>query len=166
MATKTKKKQAQVKAPVFNKVNAKAFAEMIFSDKGGVVTFLKLCEGSLVNGKEGGRTTHCAIGEAYHMFVNPNVKAVEVSSFENYESEYDGVQTDGSTAKAIDSLVAVAQLKNRQKKAELACALDHCVHSNDDGNCDGDSCSPTTDFLNRSEEVASTWLQEVVPLLK
>lgn len=163
MATKTKKKQAQVKAPVFNKVNAKAFADMIYSDKGGVVTFLKLCEGTLVNGKDGGRTTHCAIGEAYHTFVNSNVKAVDKD--QDYDSEYDGVECEGPTAKAIDALVAIAQLKSPSKKAALAHALDNCVQSND-SNCDGDTSCAAGDFLQRSEEVASTWLREVVPLLK
>jgi hypothetical protein len=171
MATKKKpsKKQLQVKVPVFNKENAKAFADMIFSDKGGVVSFLKLCDGKLVNGKDGGRTTHCAIGEAYHMFVNPDVRKLEKQTDEGYQSKYSAefqelMNSEGPTARAIDALVDAAQLKKNVNKQDFASALDSCVGSNDD--CDGDGTCSTTTFFTRAEQVADTWLNEVVPLLK
>lgn len=56
-----------------NKNNLLALAEKIYSDKGGKVTYMKLCKGDLSNGKDGGRTLHCGIGEMYYTFVNHNV---------------------------------------------------------------------------------------------
>lgn len=161
MSATKKTVSKKVKVLPFNKKNAQAFADLIFSDKGGVVTFVKLCEGKLKDGK-GGRTLHCAVGEAYHVFVDPNMSKVCRISTE-YQPNDLSIDTEGETAKAIEELVSVAQLKkntpaNRQALAE---ALDSCVSANDDG--DGNYLDS---FFNRAQSVSDTWRKEVIPLLK
>ena len=157
----SKKKAVEFKALPFNKENAKRFADTIYLDKNGIVSFLKLCKGTLKNGKDGGRTLRCAVGEAYHTFVNPNMK--RVCSISEYDSEF-SIRVEGETAKAIQELVDAAQLKKNDHKhrLDLAQALDACVDSNDTGNGDKGIGS----VAERSEAVAYTWRTSVVPLLK
>jgi hypothetical protein len=167
MATKKTKKtiKSTVAMPAFNKKNAQAFGNSIFSDKGGVITCVKLCDGELY-GKEGKHTLHCAVGEAYATFVNHSLKSVLQKDDEEdcYISKYNAmINSAGSTAAAIDALVEVAKLKNDNiiGRSDLASALDSCMLSNDgaDGN-------DTVAYIERACNVAKTWNEEVVPLLK
>lgn len=187
---KTAKKtttKVQPKAFTFNKANAKLFADNIFSDRGGRVTFLKLCEGDLSDGKDDGRTLHCALGEAYFVFVGPNVKRFvdkieekhgdDVTYIINDEGEeeivkgcyqpkyFDGVPevTHSPTIAVVDALVDVAQLRNNkpETKRKLAEALLDTMLSNDNA-CGVD----VEETMNRAMEVANTWRTKVLPLLK
>lgn len=151
MATKNKKhKKQQVNRLAFNAKNTLALADQIFSDRRGVLSVLKLCHGTLANGKDGGRTTHCAVGEAYFTFVNPNLGNVN--------------RAEDPTEAAIAALVEVAQLKkdtpgNRQK---LNVALDSAVQANDDEDREGELVA----FVERSRHVADVFRKKVAPLLK
>jgi hypothetical protein len=150
MATKNKKHKQQVRRLAFNQKNTLALADQIFSDRGGVVSLLKLCHGTLANGKDGGRTTHCAVGEAYFHFVNHNLGNVN--------------RAEDPTASAIDALVQVSVLKkdtpaNRKK---LGTALDSAVGANDDTD-EGDDLAS---FVERSRLVADVFRKKVAPLLK
>lgn len=150
MKKKATKAPKQVNKLAFNKKNTLALADRIYSEKGGVITALKLCYGTLANGKEGGRTTHCAVGEAYFTFVNPNLGNVN--------------RAEDPTNAAIDALVNVAQLKkdtegNREKLRE---ALDSAVSENDDGDDDNGA----GEYAARSARVAECFRKEVAPLLK
>lgn len=175
----------------FNKKNTLALADAIYSDKGGVITLMKLCFGELSNGKDGGRTLHCAVGEAYHAFVNSDVKQVAkdakklqkqalatlrkgsgadlesaVDASTRYTSKYaTEMEAEGATALAVDRLVEVAQLKNSApaSKTKLANALSMAVTENDE--CGGGACN-TEDFLTRAQSVAEVLRNEVAPLLK
>jgi len=141
---------AMPKVIPFTKKNTEALADLIFSDKMGQISCLKLCDGLLSNGKDGGRTLHCAVGEAYFTFVSKDMKKV--------------LKEDDSTDAAIDALIAVAQLKNKNGQESLRRALKSAVESNDDSssNCMTD----LGDFVTRSKEVADTFRKQVAPLLK
>jgi len=167
----TKKKQENVL--LFNKKNTLAFADLIFSDKGGVISLLKLCNGTLQNGKDGGRTLHCAVGEAYFSFVSRDMKKILNAKAAPVPNKYGGIQdyvsqfninNDGPTAAVIDALVAKAQLKSPTdaNKQKLATALDNAVGTNDSA----DGGNSAADWLERSEEVANVFRTEVAPLLK
>lgn len=178
---KPSKKAVQlVKMPAFNKENAKLFADNIFSDKQGRVTFLKLCEGNLSNGKDGGRTLHCALGEAYFTFVDPNVNKFvkgitkkfgeSTDDYSSEESQYNPKYFDPSptithipTLAVVDALVDIAQLRNKsaEAKEDLAQALLETMESNDDS-CGVDIAGEA----QRSADVANTWRDRVIPLLK
>ncbi len=188
MATKKKtvkkttgKKTAKVVEVLpFNKANAKLFADNIFSDKFGRVTFLKLCDGDLSNGKDGGRTLHCALGEAYFTFVDLNVakfvKSIEKKfgtdltsdpediedGKEHFVPKYKGRGTSHIPTRAVvDALVDVAHLRNSKSKEDLAQALLDTMSENDD------TCGIDTQAaLERAEDVARVWRDYVVPLLK
>lgn len=143
----------------FDKKNALAFAEELYSEKDGEVRFLKLCSGELSNGKAGKRTMHCAVGEAYFKFVSQDMR--QVLSYDLKEKEYDSElcpQSDGSTAAAIDALVAKAALKlpTKANKRKLTDAIYDCVETNDG----------VDSFSERSEDVAGIWIKRVAPLLK
>lgn len=149
MATKTKKhKKLQVERLAFNKKNTLALADQIFSDRGGVLSVLKLCHGTLANGKDGGRTTHCAVGEAYFNFVNPNLGNVN--------------RAEDPTEAAINALVDVAQLKKGASTTKLSNALNEAVGANDDAE-EGDDLAS---FVERSKHVADVFRKKVAPLLK
>lgn len=156
MSTAKKKvtaKKSVLKAKPFNKKNAEQFAEMLYTDRDGVVTFTKLCSGVLANGKDGKRTLHCAIGEAVFHFVNPRASVLRKKD--------DG---DGATNEAINHLVRVAVLKNRNEANEgnLESALKACVEENDANSDDRDLST----YAERSSNVAKLWMENVVPLLK
>lgn len=163
MATKNKKSTSKSKTIAFNKKNTLALADAIYSDKGGVVSLLKLCGGSLQNGKDGGRTTHCAVGEAYFTFVSRDMS--KVVKVKEYESKYAGVNSEASTAKVIDALVDRAQLKKATEanKEKLARALDNAVNENDDSEHDDKSLAV---YAERSQRVAEAFRKEIAPLLK
>lgn len=161
----TKKKQKRL---VFNKKNTEALADMIYSDHNGTVSFLKLCDGMLVDGKEGNRTMHCAVGEVYHNFVNHNMNKIlearmidEDGDSVDYQSKY-GIDSDGPTAAAIDQLVEVAQLRSDKHMKHLAILLDEMVRINDEDN----SQDPSGTLVERSYNVAKILREEVAPLLK
>lgn len=190
MATKKTAKKATEKVVAkilpFNKANAKAFADNIYSDAGGRVSYLKLCEGDLSDGEDDKRTLHCALGEAYFTFVNANVagfvKSVEQKFGKNIFREYDQqlkqyVTRDGEyqskylksffehvgTVAVIDALVDAAALrKNDDKtKSALALALLDTMNSNDS------ACSAhEPEEMRRAMDVATTWRKKVLPLLK
>lgn len=169
MASKNKKQKNQVQVLPLNKQNALWFANLVYSDHAGMVQFMKLCDGDLSNGKDGSRTLHCAIGEAYFQFVNRNMRSIlnkdTVKDDDGYDTDYRSqyhLNYEGNTAAAIDALVDVAQLKSPRKKQELAEALEKCVSSNDDGEA---SCDVAT-FMDRAKEVSDTWKKKVIPLLK
>jgi hypothetical protein len=168
----TKKKtskavKATVVVPAFNKKNAVAFGESIFSTKGGMITCVKLCDGSLQDGKDGSKTMHCAVGEAYATFVNPSLRSVlrkdDLSS--GYDGKYSG--SDGSTGAAIDALVETAKLKKNDdaSRRALGAALEECVNTNDDTD-HSDYPVEVAQYISRAQQVARTWNEKVVPLLK
>lgn len=169
MATtkKTAKKTVKNVTVPFNKKNTLELADLIFQDKGGVVSLLKLCNGDLSNGKDGGRTLHCAVGEAYFRFVNNDMRKVlkvEGEDGGDYEPTY-GV-TEGPTGAVIDALVEKAVLKKDTpaNRSTLARALDSAVEENDGV---GDSCSlDLGEFAERSRRVADVFRKKVAPLLK
>lgn len=148
-----KKVQPKTEPPLpFNKKNMLAVARSIYSDEYGIISALKLCYGTLSNGKDGGRTTHCAIGEAYFHFVNKNMNGVHNSS--------------DPTEDAIAALVKVAQLKkpSEKNKAALYHALNDAVEENDDES--GYSDNEALVFMERSRRVAEVFREKVAPLLK
>lgn len=158
-----------VEAPTLelNKKNAQDFGRLLFSDEAGVVSFLKLCDSSLQRGKSGGRSLHCAVGEAYLTFAGQSLKPIIQLDRrkEPYDSKY-SIDSEGSTAAAIDALVEVAVLKSNKPelRQKLAEALDDCMAANDDG--EGDSALDPSVYTRRAKQVAKTWNKEVVPLLK
>lgn len=169
---KNVKKSTQVSKPLpFNKANATAFGQAIYSEEGNSITFTRLCDGSLED-KNGNKTVHCAVGEAYFQFVNRNLKPVLDLSKQgaNYVSKYDATSPadDPATLSAIDALVDAASLKSdsRASKKRLATALSLCVLSNDDDNDDGGRDGDLTAYLDRARDVQQTWKRRVLPLLK
>ncbi len=164
----TKKSLGQTVA--FNKENTLALADTIFSDKGGVVSLLKLCGGDLSNGKDGGRTLHCAVGEAYFQFVSKDMRSV-LNAKPSKEDKEDGVvdyqpkygESEGPTGATIDALVEAAVLKNptEANKRKLAVALDSAVETNDDS-CENELGA----FIERSKNVAEVFRKKIAPLLK
>lgn len=150
MATKKKTTTKEVKRLAFNKKNTLALADQIYSEKGGVMNILCLCDGELSNGKVGGRTTHCAVGEAYFNFVSTTMP----------KKSGDGSETDVAVAK----LVEVAQLKKDtdENRRKLQSALDNAVSENDDGSSD----NAAGEYAARAYRVAEVFRKEVAPLLK
>lgn len=160
----------------FNKANAQAFGNSIYQDDKSVVSFLKLCDGTL-QGKVGGKTLHCAIGEAYFTFVSTNMKSVlSISKKQEnsddsgdvapvYVSKYGVKNEDPGTTAAIDALVDEANLRSQSSasKRRLAKALEECVNIND--NVGSSDCN-VGEFADRAKAVASIWNKRVVPLLK
>ena len=130
----------------FNKKNTLALADLIYSDKNGAISFLKLCTQQLSNGKDGGRTTHCAIGEAYFAFVNRNMDNVN--------------RDEDATDDAIIALVEVAKLKKLSDKHKLYHALARLPDINDNLSID------TEDYLARAEKVANVFRNKIAPFLK
>lgn len=178
MAAKKKKSVKVVKMLTFNKANAKLFADNIYSDNHGRVTFLKLCNGELSNGKDGGRTLHCALGEAYFTFVDPHVAKYVNGITKNFgtelHAEHDkktynpkysntGSNSHIPTLAVVDALVDAAQLRSKSPEAKkrLAQALFNTMEKNDDA-CGVD----IADELQRSQDVADMWRDAVIPLLK
>lgn len=141
-----------------NKENAKVFADLIFSDAGGQVSFLKLCDCTLMNGKDGGRALHCAIGEAYSRFVGNDIEA-----FKRF-IKLDADVNMAGTYSAIEQIVQNALLKNgeRATRSALVRALKACMNGNDGAG----GITDTDEFCNRSQAVATIWRNRVVPLLK
>src|SRR5574338_1628309 len=150
MATKKKTTAKEVKRLAFNKKNTLALADKIYSEKGGVINVMCLCDGSLSNGKVGGRTTHCAVGELHYNFVSPTMP----------KATGDGSETD----RAIEKLIEVAQLKKdtEENRLKLNQALDNAVSENDDGSSD----NPAGEYAARAYRVAEVFRKEVAPLLK
>lgn len=151
MATKNKKTTKEAKRLAFNKKNTLALADQIYSEKGGVMNIMCLCDGVLSNGKVGGRTTHCAVGEAYFNFVDVRMP----------KATGDGSETD----RAIEKLVEVAQLKkdSEENREKLQHALDEAVSENDDGSSDSNVAG---EYAARSYRVAEVFRKKVAPLLK
>lgn len=158
----------------FNKANVLALADSIYSDKGGVISCLKLCSIDLSNGKDGGRTLHCAIGEAYYNFVSADLKPVlkaghhkgTVNKFGKSEVDYQSAYNyfldseDIPTRVAIDALIDKAVLKSPTKKNKdyLGVLLASAVDAND-------SVSDEMSYVERSELV-SYCFRQVAKLLK
>jgi hypothetical protein len=135
------------KMPVFNKKNTLALADLIYSDKKGAVSFLKLCNGILSNGVDGGRTTHCAVGEVYYTFVNHNMG---------------NVNRVDATEHAIDALLKVAKLKTKSNYSKLKYRLDYLVNLNDKyGNAKSNEV-----YIERAKNVADVLCAQIAPLLK
>lgn len=166
--TKTVKKLPEFKPLPFNKAEVLAFANDLYSDVDGRISCLKLCDGALSNGKDGNRTLHCAVGEAYLQFVNNDMKKV-LADKAGYISVYDERDEDGdslgamcsdATGAVIDALVDVAQLKKPTlaNKKKLAQALNNAVSLNDD--------LGSEEYLERSQSVAEVFRKQVAPLLK
>lgn len=145
-----KKSVAMPKVLPFNKKNTQGLADLIFSDKMGQISCLKLCGGELSNGKDGGRTLHCAVGEAYYTFVSTDMKKV--------------LKGEDPTKDVIKELVQVAHLKNKDNASKLRIALQDAVDANDeDGIC---GVSSLEEFITRSKHVADVFRDKVAPLLK
>ena len=196
MATKKTVKKTQKKpvskvsvVPVapFNKQNALALADIIFSDKAGVMRTLKLCNGTLSNGKDGGRTLHCAVGEAYFNFVSRDMSTLNKEATALAKKQGHGSKTycsvhiedsdvvGGATALAIDRLVDAAALKSNTKevKAKLVAILNDAVETNDEANESDfrnvnlpDKEREILSHLTRSMRVAEVFRKKVAPLLK
>ncbi len=132
----------------FTKKNVLALADRIFSSKNGEVKVLKLCDGTLSNGKDGKRTLHCAVGELYYNFVTPAM---------------DSIMRGNSDDLAVEVLVTKAKLKTNtpQNQTRLTNALNHCISAND-----RDPGDEVSDYLERAERVADVLRDEVAPLLK
>lgn len=148
----------------FNRANALAFADSIYSSNKDEVRFIKLCDKTLSNGKSGDKTLHCAVGKAYLTFVNDNIKKVQNHNMLSYEGIYSN--TGGSTGAAIDDLAAKAQLKTSEKnllksRCELARLLEEVIDLND---C-GDGSEPEI-LVYRAYIVSNFFRKRIAPLLK
>lgn len=165
------KKNTKISA--FNRKNVQQLADTIYSDEGGRVSFLKLCDGNLRNGKDGGRTLHCAVGELYHQFVEPGVstpmktanKLDEKNEAVPHKYDFGISGDDKATIIAINQLVDVAHLKSDtlKNKDKLAQALADCVDVNDSATADRDHVD---EYVMRSHDVARVLRKRVLPLLK
>ena len=144
----------------FNKKNVFALADAIYSEKDGVVSFLKLCEDSLSDNKEGKRTMHCGIGEMYYTFVNKNMRRVNDA---DPDYVYDGISCQGPTALAVGELVEAAVLKKVKDKNSLISNLEDIIQANDNVI---DFDLNDIKFLIRSKKVADIIRKRVAPLLK
>ena len=141
------------KMPEFNKKNTLALADLIFSDKKGAVSFLKLCNKTLSNGVDGGRTTHCAVGEVYFTFVNHNMGNVN--------------RVDDPEGHAIKALLEVAKLQKLSNLTKLKSKLNYLVDVNDQDLDDKNNNSKVSDvYLTRAENVANVLRKQIAPLLK
>jgi hypothetical protein len=145
-----KKSVTMPKTVPFNKKNTQALADLIFSDKMGQISCLKLCGGALSNGKDGGRTLHCAVGEAYYTFVSTDMKKI--------------LKGDDPTEDVIKELVQVAHLKNKNNAVKLHVALQDAVDANDDDGVCG--VGSMEELITRSKHVADVFRDKVAPLLK
>jgi len=178
MAKETKKPVRKVALPALNKSNLLKLADSIYLDAGDQVTFTKLCDGGLCDGPSK-KAMHCAIGEAYHVFVsNDHKDMVKLNKTVGYRSphlnydydddededirelSYQPLETeidDPGTIKAVDELVARAELKKKgpAAQAELAMALLAVVSDND-----GEES-----FASRAELVSQSF-RDVAKLLK
>lgn len=174
--SKEKKPVRKAALPLLNKKNLTALADSLYLETADQVTYTKLCDGGLCNGS-GKKVMHCAIGEAYHVFVSSDHKdMVKLNKTENYRSphlsyDYDEdedirclsfqpIETevdDPGTIKAVDELVARADLKKKGPAAqkELALALLSVVTDNDGAD----------DFAIRAQYV-SQGFRQVAKLLK
>lgn len=174
--SKEKKPVRKVALPLLNKKNLTALADSLYLETADQVTYTKLCDGGLCNGS-GKKVMHCAIGEAYHVFVSSDHKdMVKLNKTENYRSphlsyDYDEDEDirclsfqpsdtevdDPGTIKAVDELVARAELKKKGPDAqkELALALLSVVTDNDGAD----------DFAVRAQDV-SEGFRRVAKLLK
>jgi hypothetical protein len=165
MATKKtaakKTRKAGLQLP-FTKANALALADSIYTDQDGRVSFLKLCDGTLRNGKDGGRTLHCAVGEAYFTFVNTDMRAVLRTPLD-YTSDYPSLHEMGATAKVIEKLVSKAKLKSDTpaNRDRLAAALQDAVVKNDQT-----FSGETSEYEERGRAVSEVFRKRVAPLLK
>lgn len=147
-----KKTVKKVVLPVFNKKNTLALADSIHTDKGGRVSFVKLCDGKLRT-KSGSLVMHCAVGEAYYNFVSRSLTSV---------FKYD------STSEAIHALVERAKLKKGVSQDELEEVLDKVVEVNDSKDTLGCNLSEphfVTVLEDRARKVADYFRREVAPLL-
>jgi len=153
---------------IFNKKNAIWFADQIYSENKNEIQFTKLCCEAL-EAKES-RKLHCAVGEAYAVFVKPSLREIlkhdkpSPKLLSKYVSKW-GADSDGSTGAAIDALVEKAELKNNTDdgRNNLAAALSACVGANDRDYFEDNSM---VEYLIRAKKVADTWRDEVLPLLK
>lgn len=167
---KTVAKKAVVKKALpatlpFTKKNVLAFADMIFSDKGGEIRALRLCDGNLLQ-TNGTKRVHCAVGEAFHTFVSPDLKKLKALLKDD-----GGPDFESPTDAVIDQLVKVAKLSNPKNASALVSALDRAVSTNDgttvpvtsdSGTCPVD----TLEYVVRAKEVADVFRHKVAPLLK
>jgi len=155
----------------FNKENALVFAEDLYSEKDKEITYTRLCNGYVE--EDGPKKLHCAIGEAYFRFVSHNMRWVRKMD-NNETTSYKGKYEEGSTGRAVDSLIKKAILKDPSEvgQAKFASALLSCVSTNDNVPSviavDGPPSASDIDneYHRRAEQVAKTWRKEVVPLLK
>lgn len=139
----------------FNRKNALAFAKKLYCKKGSKVEFTTLCAGAILKDIDGQSKLHCAIGEAYFQFVDHNMDRLQ-----------------GFTTWAREALVEAAILKAKpsvlnkdvaEAHHELTEALNACITSNDT-NDDGTDIKKI--YIVRAKNVAKTWRERVVPLLK
>lgn len=152
-AKKTAKKTTKrVVLPAFNSKNTLALADSIHTDKGGRVSFTKLCDGKLRT-KSGDLVMHCAVGEAYYNFVSRGLTAVF---------------KDDATDRAIEDLAKRAKLKKGVSKEDLVEALETVVEVNDEQDtvsCDLSDPQNIAVLEGRARLVAEHFRKEVAPLL-
>ena len=155
-----------------NKKNALLFADHIFGDKDGKISYTKLCSGVLRDGKDGKKRLHCALGEAYVWFIKPEVERdyLKKISRERITKEEgkggmdgdEGVSSEGTLTNTVAKLIAdSAKLKSENKYDELLRSLVDLASTNDDS--EGEDAG---DYFERARSVAENWTENVVPLLK
>lgn len=144
--------KTKMTVPPLNKKNAQKFGDGLYSVKDGVIQCLVMCNVELRNGKVGGRTTHCAVGEVYHTFVNPSLSGL--------------LKRMDPTASAIEAIARIAKLKDdsAEGRIDLKNALNTLVDINDVAGEDLETEALT--YLARAEQVQQTWREQVIPLLK
>ncbi len=135
----------------FNKRNVEAFADYLFSDKNGRVTFHKLCGYRLSNGKTGNSRLNCALGEAYITFINKNL-----GKFYNKSS------SSSPTDNVMRALLNVARLKKVGSEEKLNKALDDVLSANEYASGETEDAL----FFDRAKAVANVFRKKVAPLLK
>jgi hypothetical protein len=136
-----------------NKKNAVKFGDQLYSNKGGIIQCIALCDGTLQNGKVGGRTTHCAVGEVFHVFVNPSLSRV--------------LNKEDATDSAIQAIANVAKRRDSSEEGLeiLVDALHELVEANDSDGVQRDLRDAAT-YVERAEEVQRAWRTHIIPLLK
>jgi len=152
-STRALKAASVWKPAIFNHKNVLKFADRIFSDKNGIVSFVKLCDDRLFT-KTNSPQLHCAVGEAYYHFVSNKLTRLSRDPF--------------PTDKAITSLVKAAVLKEGTNADQLARALREAMDTNDSIlHYDSDSCAAEDEhYFSRAQEVARVFRTVVAPLLK
>lgn len=135
--------------PLLNRKNILSFADELYSENNGKVSFVKLCTGNLSDGKDGNKILHCAIGEVYCKFVSNRMPFIRQAKSETMATEI-----------AIQKLVYVAQLKNKNNTEKLKYVFDDLIDVNDNINVG------LMEYCDRAKTVAHSLRTKIAPLLE